>query len=100
MNQIDFKLLSLLNEIKDNLFNDVYTDEFKLELINAIDENLNGVKKNEIDNILAKYLFTGWFVHQNVLCDFFELYPGKFNNKTNGITPRRWLPACNPRLAH
>ncbi len=31
--------------------------------------------------------------------DFDTLYPGKFNNKTNGITPRRWLLACNPRLS-
>jgi starch phosphorylase len=31
--------------------------------------------------------------------DFDEFYPGKFNNKTNGITPRRWLQAANPRLA-
>ena len=29
---------------------------------------------------------------------FYELYPEKFNNKTNGITFRRWLLECDPRL--
>ena len=29
---------------------------------------------------------------------FYALYPGKFNNKTNGVTLRRWLEACNPDL--
>ncbi len=29
---------------------------------------------------------------------FYKLYPQKFNNKTNGITFRRWLMACNPQL--
>ncbi len=31
--------------------------------------------------------------------DFFEFWPGKFNNKTNGITQRRWLLKCNPPLS-
>ncbi|XP_010788355.1 glycogen phosphorylase, muscle form [Notothenia coriiceps] len=31
--------------------------------------------------------------------DFYEMEPTKFQNKTNGITPRRWLVMCNPGLA-
>jgi len=31
--------------------------------------------------------------------DFYALWPEKFNNKTNGVTPRRWLSLCNPDLS-
>lgn len=34
-----------------------------------------------------------------VLKDFYDLFPEKFNNKTNGITLRRWLQIANPRLS-
>jgi len=35
----------------------------------------------------------------STLKDFAELLPERFNNKTNGVTPRRWLLLCNPHLA-
>jgi starch phosphorylase len=35
----------------------------------------------------------------DVLRDFHDLWPQKFSNKTNGVTPRRWMVLCNPRLS-
>jgi starch phosphorylase len=44
-------------------------------------------------------------IHSNLLRtttvrDLFEIFPDRFNNKTNGVTPRRWLLLCNPALAN
>ncbi|HHP7231427.1 MAG TPA: glycogen/starch/alpha-glucan phosphorylase [Xenococcaceae cyanobacterium] len=36
---------------------------------------------------------------ETVLKDFYELFPEKFQNKTNGVTPRRWMVLSNPRLS-
>ena len=36
---------------------------------------------------------------QSIFADFAKLWPERFNNKTNGITPRRWLAQANPGLA-
>jgi len=43
-------------------------------------------------------------IHTEILKDielrnFYEIYPEKFNSKTNGITPRRWIAKCNPGLS-
>jgi starch phosphorylase len=36
---------------------------------------------------------------QSIFADFARIFPGRFNNKTNGVTPRRWLAQANPPLA-
>jgi len=38
-------------------------------------------------------------VKTRLLPDFAEMWPARFNNKTNGVTPRRWLLLANPKLA-
>jgi starch phosphorylase len=38
-------------------------------------------------------------IKKRLFKDFYDLWPEKFNNKTNGITQRRWLLLCNPGLA-
>ena len=47
---------------------------------------------NGVAELHSKLLTTGLFR------DFYELWPEKFNNKTNGVTPRRWLAHCNRGL--
>ncbi|WP_423067365.1 glycogen/starch/alpha-glucan phosphorylase [Devosia sp. CN2-171] len=49
--------------------------------------SINGVSALHSD-LLKKTLFS----------DLNRLYPGRINNKTNGVTPRRWLLECNPEL--
>ncbi|GIY65907.1 glycogen phosphorylase, muscle form [Caerostris extrusa] len=38
-------------------------------------------------------------IKETIFKNFYELDPEKFQNKTNGITPRRWMVLCNPELA-
>jgi len=80
-------------------------DDSHLSNISLIDENgdrrvrmgsLAFVGSHSINGVSA--LHTD-LMKQTVFADLHALYPGRINNKTNGITPRRWLMQCNPRLS-
>ena len=38
-------------------------------------------------------------IKSSIFSEFNSMYPGKIQNKTNGVTPRRWLHCCNPGLS-
>lgn len=58
--------------------------------------NLAIVGSKSVNGVSA--LHTELFCRQGVP-DFYQMFPEKFSNKTNGITPRLWLKKANPRLA-
>ena len=51
--------------------------------------SVNGVAQLHTEILKARVFFKG----------FFLLWPERFNNKTNGVTQRRWLRLCNPELS-
>ncbi len=80
-------------------------DEQKLRNMSIIDEgppkrvrmaNLAIVGSHSINGVAALH---SDLLKTRLFKDFYELWPELFNNKTNGITPRRWLLKCNPSLS-
>jgi starch phosphorylase len=80
-------------------------DTGKLERLSLIEEtgeryvrmaNLACVGSHAINGVAALHTE---LLQKTVLRDFYELWPEKFSNKTNGVTPRRFMRLANPRLA-
>uniref|UniRef100_A0A336K387 Alpha-1,4 glucan phosphorylase n=1 Tax=Culicoides sonorensis TaxID=179676 RepID=A0A336K387_CULSO len=58
--------------------------------------NLSIVGSHAVNGVAAIH---SEIIKQDLFKDFYEMFPERFQNKTNGITPRRWLLLCNPGLA-
>ena len=80
------------------------TDDAAISAISLIDEggerrvrmaNLAFAGSHSVNGVAALHTE---LMKQTVFADLHRLYPGRINNKTNGITPRRWLQQCNPGL--
>merc|ERR1712212_447462 len=83
-----------------------YGDDFgKMAALSCIEED--GEKRVNMAHlaIIGSHAVNGvaaihsQLIKETLFKPFFELWPHKFQNKTNGITPRRWLLLCNPMLA-
>ena len=83
-----------------------YCDDERLARMSIIDESgerymrmahLACVGSHAINGVAALH---SELLKQDVLADFHALWPEKFHNVTNGVTPRRWIALANPRLTH
>ncbi len=80
-------------------------DPKKLEALSIIEEGQPKMIRMAYLAVVGSFSVNGVaalhteLLKDSVLRDFFEISPEKFNNKTNGVTPRRWLKVCNPGLS-
>jgi len=79
-------------------------DEHAIATVSLIDEsgerrirmaNLAFAGSHSVNGVAALHT---QLMKRTVFADFHRLFPERINNKTNGITPRRWLKECNPGL--
>ncbi len=102
--------LEIIYEINKNFLDDVRLrfpdDKERHARMSLIDEsgeryvrmaNLACVGSHAINGVAALHTE---LLQQDVLRDFYEMFPNKFSNKTNGVTPRRFMVLSNPRLTN
>ncbi|HEX9022502.1 MAG TPA: glycogen/starch/alpha-glucan phosphorylase [Geobacteraceae bacterium] len=101
--------LQIIYEINEHFLNEVRArfpgDAGRLQRMSLIEEhwerrvrmaNLAIVGSHSVNGVAVLHTE---ILKNEVFRDFYEMYPERFNNKTNGITQRRWLKQANPLLA-
>ena len=101
--------LEIIFEVNARFLRDVARrwpgDDGRLRRMSLIDEGEPRKVRMAYLCVLASHSVNGVsalhseLLKQTLFKDFHEMFPAKFNNKTNGVTPRRWLLEANPRLA-
>ncbi|HEX3693792.1 MAG TPA: glycogen/starch/alpha-glucan phosphorylase [Polyangia bacterium] len=100
--------LQIIYEVNQRFLRQVQTrwpgDDDRLRRMSIIEEghrqqvrmaNLATVAAHSVNGVAQLHTE---LIKSQLLADFYELWPDKFNNKTNGVTPRRWILYANPRL--
>ncbi|MDJ0728564.1 MAG: glycogen/starch/alpha-glucan phosphorylase [Crocosphaera sp.] len=103
------RVLEIIYEINRRFLDKVRikfpNDDGKISSLSIIDEsgeryvrmaNLACVGSHHVNGVAELH---SKLVKDTILHDFYLLYPEKFTNVTNGVTPRRWIVQSNPRLS-
>jgi len=103
------RLLDIIFEINARFIGEISRrwpgDNDRVRRMSLIDEDHGGMVRMAYLAIVGSFSVNGVaelhskLLREGLFRDFAELWPRKFNNKTNGVTQRRWLAACNPRLS-
>lgn len=101
--------LEIIYEINRRFLDDVRArypgDAGRVERVSLIEEGANRQVRMAHLAIVGSHSTNGVaalhseLLKQRVVPDFAAMFPDRFNNKTNGVTPRRWLMLANPSLA-
>ena len=102
------RLMDIIYRINEQLLNDVEAqwpgDDDRRRDMSLIEEGDDPHIRMAYLAIVGSFSVNGVaalhtrLLQANLFRNFYELWPDKFNNKTNGVTQRRWLAHCNPGL--
>lgn len=99
------RIYEILIQINEKLINEMYERNVDKNVINRL-----SILSNDTVHMANLAVYASSYVNgvaeihteiikEKVLKDWYQLYQHRFHNKTNGITPRRWLRFCNPALS-